>query len=198
MPRLTSPAPIVAIIYDEGERITPLMDRIVALLRAKACRLAGLRQREEWRPGQSRCDMVLEELASGIVTPISEDRGAGARGCRLDVDALLNAMVRARVALDDEPDLLLVNKFGKTESEGGGLRPLIVAAIEREVPVLVAVPRGNNDGWRAFAGELAVEHRLADLPDDDEALISRFGFEIDGRSNGRRPRSGARIGSPAV
>jgi nucleoside-triphosphatase THEP1 len=191
MPRLTSPAPIIAIIYDEGERITPLMDRIVAHLRAKECRLAGLRQREERRPGQSRCDMILEELASGIVTPISEDRGAGARGCRLDVDALLNAMVGARVALDDEPDLLLVNKFGKTESEGGGLRPLIVAAIERDVPVLVAVPRGNIDGWRAFAGELAVEHRLAGLPDDDAALIGRLGFEIDGWSNERRPHSGA-------
>jgi hypothetical protein len=198
MPRLTSPAPIVAIVYDEGERIAPLMDRVVTLLWAQDCRLAGLRQREERQPGQSRCDMILEELASGVTTAISEDRGVGARGCRLDVDALLKAMARAREALDAGPDLLLVNKFGKTESEGGGLRPLIVAAIEREVPVLVAVPGGNIDGWRAFAGELAVEHRLADLPDDAARLIGQLGFEIDGRSNDRRPHAGQGVGSPAA
>jgi nucleoside-triphosphatase THEP1 len=195
MHTLKPPAPIVAIIYDEGQRIAPLIDSVVTQLRAAGCELAGLRQINLPQAGQSRCDMILEDLASGDTVAISEDRGAGARGCRLDVDALLKAMARARSALLDGPDLLLVNKFGKTESEGGGLRPLIVTAIEREVPVLVAVPRGNLGGWRAFAGELAVEHQLCDLPEDAARLVDQLGFAM---RNGRSSLTCAAIEWPAA
>ncbi len=57
----------------------------------------------------------------------------------------------------------MLNKFGKTEAEGGGTRALIAAAVARGVPVLIAVPDRNLESWRAFAGELAVELRLEDL-----------------------------------
>ncbi|ODT18857.1 MAG: hypothetical protein ABS54_15825 [Hyphomicrobium sp. SCN 65-11] len=191
-------APIMAIVYDDGQRIAPLMDRIVTYLRATGCQLAGLRQIAVSRPGQSRCDMILEDLASGATAAISEDRGEGARGCRLDVDALLKAMARARDALDERPDLLLVNKFGKTECEGGGLRPLIVSALEREVPVLVAVPRGNIDGWRAFAGELSVEHDLADLPDDVARVVDLLGLEIERQGGEHRSHALSGIEWPAA
>lgn len=177
MSRLKPPAPIVAIVYDDGKRIAPVMDLVVTHLRAQGCRLAGLQQRDVAQPGQSRCDMIMEDLAGGATVVISQDRGTGARGCRLDVDALLQAMARARDTLDTGPDLLVVNKFGKTECEGGGLRPLIAEAIEREVPVLVAVPLGNIDGWRAFAGELAVEHGLAALPSDVVPLCRGLGLD---------------------
>lgn len=183
---------IWAIVYDDGQRIAALMDRIVTYLRSTGSQLAGLRQIAVSRPGHSRCDMILEDLASGATAAISEDRGEGARGCRLDVDALLNAMARARDALDERPDLLLVNKFGKTECEGGGLRPLIVSALERGVPVLVAVPRRNIDGWRAFAGELSVEHELADLPDDVMRVVDLLGLGIE--RQGREHRSHALSG----
>ncbi len=195
---MTPPSPIMAIVYDDGLRIAPLMDRILSHLRAEGCQLAGLRQIDVSRPGQSRCDMILEDLASGATVPISENRGEGARGCRLDVDALLKAMARAREALDDQPDLLFVNKFGKTECEGGGLRPLIVSALEREVPVLVAVPRGNIDGWRAFAGELSVEHDLADLPDDAARVVDRIGFGIERQGGERRSYAVSGIERPAA
>lgn len=179
MPLRTS-TPIVAIIYEDGRHVAPVMAGIATHLRRQGCSLAGLLQYDVARPGKSRCDMVLEDLASGRRVAISDDRGSGARGCRLDVDALLAAMGRARAALESRPDLLLVNKFGKTECEGGGLRPLIVSAMEREVPTLVAVPSGNLAGWRAFAGDLAAEHRLSELPDDPAALVQRLGLQKSG------------------
>ena len=89
-------------------------------------------------------------------------------------------MARARNALATAPDLLVVNKFGKTECEGSGCRPLIAEAVEREVPVLVAVPWGNLDGWRRFAGDLAVEYRLEDLPSNAEMLCRHLGLIGDG------------------
>ena len=55
------------------------------------------------------------------------------------------------------PQLLVLNKFGKVECDGGGLRDLIASAIDRGIPVIIGVPRRNLDAWRNFAGEFAVE-----------------------------------------
>lgn len=89
---------------------------------------------------------------------------------------MLGAMARARAALETAPDLLIVNKFGKTECEGGGCRPLIAEAVERGVPVLVAVPWDNLDGWRRFAGDLAIEYGLEDAPLNTEMLCRHLGL----------------------
>lgn len=176
MPRFQSSAPIVAIVYGDGARIVPVLDRIITHLASEGCRLAGLVQRDRVRAGRSRCDMLMEDLTSGSVIAISQDRGEGARGCRLDVEALLNAITHVRTALATGPDLLIVNKFGKTECEGGGCRSLIAEAVEMEVPVLVAVPYANLDSWRNFAGDLAIEHNLDAMPAEGADLCSHLGL----------------------
>lgn len=176
MSRLKPPALISAIVYDDGLRITPVIDRIASSLSAEGLRLAGLIQRDVARPGRSRCDMLLEDLATGEIVAISQDRGEGARGCRLDVEALMSAVARTSGALTRGPDLLIVNKFGKTECEGGGCRGLIVEAVERELPVLVAVPVGNLESWRLFAGEFAAEYRFDDLPAEAADLCRCLGL----------------------
>ena len=57
----------------------------------------------------------------------------------------------------NRPDMLILNKFGKMEASGAGLIPLITAAIQAEVPVLIGVPPVNLAAWRAFAGDIATE-----------------------------------------
>lgn len=118
------------------------------------------------RPGRSRCDMILEDLGSGKQVEISEDRGPLARGCMLAVSQLMYAIELATRSLDDRCDLLVVNKFGKTEAEGGGFRPLIVDAMAREIPVLIAVPAANLESWRHFAQGLAIEIPVESLSED--------------------------------
>lgn len=176
MLRLQSAAPIIAIVYGDGARVAPVLDRIVTYLTNKGCRIAGLLQRDRVRAGRSRCDMLMEDLTSGNMIAISQDRGEGARGCRLDVEALLDAIAHVRTALTTEPDLLVVNKFGKTECEGGGCRSLIADAVEQGVPVLVAVPYANLDGWRSFAGGVAVEEMLDAMPMDVAELCHALGL----------------------
>jgi hypothetical protein len=51
----------------------------------------------------------------------------------------------------------VLNKFGKVECSGGGLRDLVASAIDRGIPVIIGVPRRNLEVWRNFAGELATE-----------------------------------------
>ncbi len=172
----TPATPIIAITYGDGARIGPALNDIIDHLISAGYRLAGLIQRDRIRVGRSRCDMLMEDLTTGETTAVSQDRGEGARGCRLDVEALINAVARVRDSLSAEPDFLIVNKFGKTECEGTGCRPLIVDAVEAGIPVLVAVPFGNLDAWRCFAGDLAVEYPLEDLPADIIDACSHIGI----------------------
>lgn len=158
MPRLSPTAPITAVVYQDRRPPDALLAAVAAKLGEMGVSLAGFAEIDLPRPGRSRCDMILEDLATGNRVQISEDRGEGARGCRLQVGELLRAMTSALASLKNRPDLLIVNKFGKTEAEGGGFRPLIAAAIVQGTPVLIAVPARNLDPWRRFAGELAVEY----------------------------------------
>lgn len=169
---------ILAITYSDGARATAVLRRLWQALTAKGAACAGIVQRDEPpAEGHGRCDMVLECIASGERLKISDDRGPMARGCRLDVGELVRALEIERQALCAKPDALFVNKFGKTESEGGGFRPLIADAIEQGIPVLLTVPWKNIDSWRLFAGDLAIEVAEESLhPDGDAELLARLGL----------------------
>ena len=173
---MQSPAlsPVIALLYADGRRMDPLMASVAARLEAAGVRLAGFVQHERHRPGRSRCDMILEDLSGRGCVEISEDRGPHARGCRLDQGALIGAMQGAREAIaEGGADLLILNKFGKSECEGGGFRPLFVDAVERGIPVVIAVPLRNLDAWRAFAGDLAVEIDIDTEAASPSALFRR-------------------------
>ena len=124
--------------------------------------------------------MEVEELASGIVLQISEDRGKEARGCRMDRGALLEAAGLLSASLESEPDILIINKFGKLEAEGRGLREALSDAVQLGVPIVVGVPYRNIEQWRAFAGGLAEE-----CPIGSSRLhewLSQHGFELSQRT----------------
>ncbi len=169
--------PIVAITYADGALAAAALLRLWEKLVTAGVRCAGFLQRDEATgAATARCDMVLQCLSTGERLKISENRGPLARGCRLDMAGLMRALVNARVALQDRPDLFIVNKFGKSEGEGGGFRPLIADAVELGIPVLIAVPWRNIDSWRLFAGDLAKEIRLEDLRAESEmALLEELG-----------------------
>ncbi len=168
--------PITALVYTDSDAADRALRSIALTLLEHGCRLAGLVQHNTPRPGRSRCDMVLEELASGELLGISQDRGPLARGCALDVGQLLQAMQIVRAGLVHRPDLVILNKFGKTEAEGAGFRPLIGEAIEAGLPLLIAVPWRNIESWRHFAGDLAREVELEHLPADGAGLCERLGL----------------------
>lgn len=115
-------------------------------------RLAGLVQTNVARPGRCRCDMVLRDLASGREIPISQDLGNDARGCRLDHGALEMAAHLVEASIVPGVDLVLINKFGKREAEGAGLRGAIAAAAGLEIPVIVGLAPENREAWDVFCG----------------------------------------------
>lgn len=123
-------------------------------LQSQGLVLAGCVQSNEPRAGRKKCDMDLHVLPDGPVLRISEDRGDLARGCRLDSGVLEQAVVAVRQRMAGA-DLLIVNKFGKRESEGRGLVPVIAEALEAGMPVLVGVNGLNLPAFDDFAGGLS-------------------------------------------
>lgn len=160
---------IAAVVYSDGVYPDRAVAEAIAPLRGRGLQLAGALQVEPVARGRHPCDMLLEDLASGEVHAIAEDRGSQARGCRLDVGLLTEVGENVLHSLhDDVPVLLVINKFGKIEADGGGMRQAIAEAVDLGVPVLVGVPARNLDRWRAFVGPLAAELAA------DTAAIARW------------------------
>jgi nucleoside-triphosphatase THEP1 len=151
------PHQIVAVlVYNEQAYPDEILKQVVDRCRSRGIRLAGVIQHRS-RDAGHRCDMLLEDLATGRQTSIFAGRGRGAKGCHLDEYAMLQMVSEIEFALKNSPELLVLNKFGKVEVEGMGVRDLIAQAVCMGIPVIVAVPERNLRGWREFAGELSVE-----------------------------------------
>jgi hypothetical protein len=157
--------PVAAIVYANEVYPDALFKTLVQRCRAWGLTLAGVLQHQAFAGGDRRCDVILEDLATGHRTALFENRGAGARGCRLDEAALAEATARVEGSFEQVPHLLVLNKFGKVECDGGGLRDLIASAVDLSIPVIIGVPERNLGAWRDFAGEFAVE-----FPDDADRI----------------------------
>lgn len=133
-------------------------------LQARGLNLAGVIQINREKSADRHCDMDLVVLGHDHQVRISQDLGPLARGCRLDPQGLETAVGLVMADLGHKPDLLIVNKFGKSESEGRGFRPCIADAMLNDIPVLTAVTQGNLAAFLDFADGFA--HALpADLAD---------------------------------
>jgi len=147
-------------------RIDALIAEVAAQLAADGVRLAGCVQSNIERPNRRKCDMDLVILPDGPTVRISEDRGELARGCILDSGALEQTVheVGQRLA---GADVLIVNKFGKRETEGRGLIPVIADALDLALPVLIGVNGLNLAAFLAFSGEDVVA-----LPADPKIVVN--------------------------
>jgi Protein of unknown function (DUF2478) len=157
---------LMAVIpYSSGFRIDRFMADTASQLKAQGLRLGGVVQHNDGACEDGCLSMALEDLATGARFPISENRGAGATGCRLDAAGLAAAGGALGAALAGETDLVIVNKFGRQEVLGQGLRQEIAAALMAGLPVLIAVRHDMLPAFRDFAGE-----EWTELPAEAQAV----------------------------
>jgi nucleoside-triphosphatase THEP1 len=133
------------------------MEGFARILQGQGYLVRGLVQRNSAPPGECAADMTLVDLDSGREIPISQDLGSGSNGCRVDTQRLAEASALLRAAMEEETDLLVVNKFGKLEAQGEGLMDEILAAVSMGIPVLTSVETALIERWREFSGGLAEE-----------------------------------------
>ncbi len=132
-----------------------LLQEVARFAAAQGLQTCGLVQINTECEPDGPCDMDVQVLPGGPVIRISQSLGRGASGCRLDSPALEDAAGQVAAALDRGADLMIINKFGKSEAEGQGLRSVIAEAISRDVPVLVGLNAANEEAFESFSGGLA-------------------------------------------
>ena len=176
------PYPILAIVYSDGLAADRFISDLGYKIRDAGIAVAGIVQHNKFIRDRTKCDMEVEELASGIVLQLSEDRGKEARGCRLDRGALSEAAALISASLKNEPELVILNKFGKLEAEGRGLRDTLSDAVQLGAPIIVGVPYRNIEQWRAFTEGLAEECQIGSSRLHDWLLL--HGFSLNQKTAG--------------
>jgi Protein of unknown function (DUF2478) len=119
-------------------------------------------------------DFASQDFASRAETRVT--------GCRLDPDRLAGLATRLAAAIEAGADLVIINRFGRSEAEGKGLIELIPLALDADIPVLIAVPEQRFAAWLRFSEGMNV--RLACRRE----ALDRWWQAVTGPS---RPRSGA-------
>ena len=155
-------------IAGRGECDALLAD-VVARLEAAGWPLAGTVQTNIDKQDSHHCDMDLRVLPDGPTFRISQDLGAGSKGCRLNPGALEQSVAEVEPRMAGAR-LLVINKFGKHEAEGRGFRPLIGEALAMGLPVILGVNGLNLPLFLDFAEGMAEA-----LPADAEAICARLG-----------------------
>lgn len=151
---------LAAVVYDEGDPVDAVFAQVRAALEGKGLRVGGVIQ--------SPCAETIyaTHIETGRSLDLMQDLGACAEGCRLDTGALAEAAGLLAQSLAGRPDLLLVSRFGRAETEGGGFLAEIGEAAMAGQPTLIGVARKREAEWRAYAGDFAVS-----LPCDIDAVL---------------------------
>jgi nucleoside-triphosphatase THEP1 len=157
---------LAAIVYTAGFGIDDFLTRVADQLRADRINMAGVLQ-ENARDDAGVCSaMTLVDLTSRGRYRISQDLGSQAEGCRLDAHGLAEIGVLLDRPLGHYVELLILNRFGKAEAEGSGLRSAFVRAMEAGIPLLTVVRSPNTEAWSEFHGGLAIDL----IPDLDPVI----------------------------
>ena len=165
-----APFPLAAIVFGRDEDPDSPLRAFVEAETARGLRVGGLLQEHGGEDGCSRHDVSVHNVATGERLPVMQDLGAEATGCRVDPAAIAVAARQLADAVAARPQLLVANRFGRLESEGGGMIAEIGEAVAEGVPLIVCVPRRFLDAWNFFADGLD-----AQLPPSREAIEAWWG-----------------------
>lgn len=151
-------ARLAAIVFDRDEDPDPPLSAFIEAARARGARIAGLVQEHARRDAACALNAIrVRDLVTGETMQVMQDLGRDAIGCRVDGAAIAAVALWLEAARTDGPDLMVVNRFGRLESEGGGLLGEIGQAFSDGLPLIICVPKRNLESWDAFASGLDVK-----------------------------------------
>ena len=145
-----------AILGDGTTDTDALLAQAAAAGRDAGRDVRGLLMRYDGDPSQCACAMLLVDVATGDEYPVSQALGAGSASCRVDPQGFARASQVLRDALEPPAALVVVNRFGNLEADGGGLAAEMLALMAAGVPLLTVVPARHAQAWANFTGGAAV------------------------------------------
>ena len=184
-------ARLAAIVFDRDEEPDPPLIAFIDDAARRGVRIAGLVQERAREDGLCALhDVRVRDLVTGETLEIMQDLGREATGCRVDPAAIAVAARWLDAARATVPDLMVVNRFGRLESEGGGMLAEIGRAFADDLPLIVCVPQRYLGAWtlsptastpscrrrwpRSNAGGLASYPRRQRPPPPREVAASRI------------------------
>jgi Protein of unknown function (DUF2478) len=168
---------LAAIVYGADDDPDRLISGFAADLRRSGRRPVGVVQLgRSCRADNPRLGVVM--LPGDEVVRLALHDETNGDGCRLDPDRLATLAVRLAATIEDGADLVIINRFGRSEAEGKGLIDLVPQALEADIPVLIAVPEQRFGAWLRFSEGMNVR-----LPCRREAL-DRWWCAVAGASRG--------------
>jgi len=150
--------PIAGILYERGAPIRDVMKAFVAALKADGINVHGILQEvpKELDPANAGCGVDAIDIKTGdhvaLVRPTQYELDN--KICSLDLSRLAEASMSLRRALDEHADIVVVEKFGKHEKDGGGLSDELLAVMAEGIPTVVTVPKVEEESWGRFCGGL--------------------------------------------
>ncbi len=143
---------VAAVSTRSGADADRVIDSVVEQLQVHGRRVMGLRQRLTSDCAKG-CGVRLQSIDSGEYFRMTQDLGTGSVSCNVDAEAVEMLAVSLMNDLNKDVDLVVVNRFGKRESEGAGFCCVIERAIELELPVLTVVKDAWRDAWLDYGGD---------------------------------------------
>lgn len=143
------------VISEEPGQTDAVLHEVAGQLLADSVALIGAVQDTQRNGDDERKSMSLRLLPDGPEVAISQSLGRHSQGCNLDPEGLEHAAGLIAAGLENAPQLVLLNKFGKQEAEGQGFRPIIAEALSRGIPVILGVGREKLPAFLEFSGDLA-------------------------------------------
>ena len=100
--------------------------------------------------------MVLVDVDTQEKYLVSQPLGRDSKGCRADPQGFAQASDVLRRAALDVPDLVVSNRFGALEAEGGGFCAELLDILAEDMPLLTTVATRHVADWQRFTGGAAV------------------------------------------
>jgi nucleoside-triphosphatase THEP1 len=148
---------LAAVQYEREFDINSTLRSVVTKLREKGVDVGGVLQEAEILANEDQARLYIVDIRTGKSTRITQDRGNESRGCKLDYRGLAEIAHCITDAIEVGVNLIVINKFGRAESEGGGLLSCIADAVNAGIPVLTTVREPYVEAWSSFHGGLATK-----------------------------------------
>jgi len=146
---------IAAVVYSRGDDPDAVLRSFAADVASSGSRVVGFHQDGHCHATDG---MRLVLLPSGRAVSISQDLGPGSSSCSLNPAQLDCACAELRAYLTSSgAELVVLNRFGKLEEAGHGLRAVITDAVVAEIPLVIAVSEHRFDAWNRFVGGMSVK-----------------------------------------
>lgn len=157
MDHIDNHLPIGAIVHESADAADEHLQAFIQYAQEQGKVVLGVTQAPEEVSFAYRSKMGIINLTNGEYISIAQNLGEHNTSCCLDSEAISNASVILQKARTQNPDLIIVNRFGKLEAEGEGFADEMLEIMSQGHPMLTVVATRFLDAWREFSGGLATE-----------------------------------------